>query len=113
MSTFNRSRRGTLLPARRGSFSRSRRGFLQVSAAAGGALCLELSMPSIALGEARAADAELNAWRVVVRADDAVIIRIARSEMGQGSFDGPANAGRRGIAMRLVESDTPSSFLSP
>ena len=87
MTTFNRSRRGTLLPARRGSFSRSRRGFLQVSAAAGGALCLELSMPSIALGEVRAADAELNAW-VVVRADDAVIIRIARSEMGQGSSTG-------------------------
>ena len=101
MTTFNRSRSGTLHPARRGSFSRSRRGFLQVSAAAGGALCLELSMPSIARGQARAADAELNAW-VVVRADDAVIIRIARSEMGQGSSTGLPMLVAEELRMRLV-----------
>ena len=45
---------------------------------------------------------ELNAW-VVVRPDDTVVVRFARSEMGQGIAHRPVPAGRRGARMRLVE----------
>ena len=38
---------------------------------------------------ARAATPEINAW-VVVKPDDTVVIRIARSEMGQGTLTGLA-----------------------
>jgi isoquinoline 1-oxidoreductase beta subunit len=64
----------------------SRRSFL-VGAAAGG-LTLGFSVP---FGAAQAADApaEVNAW-VVIRPDDKVVIRIARSEMGQGTLTGLA-----------------------
>jgi isoquinoline 1-oxidoreductase beta subunit len=59
----------------------SRRFFLTTAAAAGGGLALGFHLP----GEAAAASgpAEVNAW-VVIQPDDAVIIRVARSEMGQG-----------------------------
>ncbi len=68
----------------------SRRDFLIGSAASGAGLMLGLSLP---LGESRA-DAgrrtpEINAW-VVIEPDDRVIIRIARSEMGQGTLTGLA-----------------------
>ena len=64
----------------------SRRSFLAASVAGGGSLVLGFALPS-----AEAADAapELNAW-VVVHGDDSVVIRIARSEMGQGSLTGLA-----------------------
>src|SRR4051812_14049716 len=69
--------------------SLSRRGFLSVSAAAG-AFTLGIRAP---LAQTAAAPAgavlELNAW-VVVKPDDAVVIRIARSEMGQGTLTGLA-----------------------
>src|SRR5258706_3350204 len=61
----------------------SRREFLKASAAVGGGLALEFSFP--ALAAAQAAAPELTAW-VVIRPDDTVTIRYARSEMGQGSF---------------------------
>jgi len=70
------------------SFRPSRRDFLKVSAALGGGLALELTLPS----RARAAGAsgpELTAW-IVIRANDEVLIRVARSEMGQGSSTGLA-----------------------
>jgi isoquinoline 1-oxidoreductase beta subunit len=68
-------------------FDRSRRAFLQVSAVAGGALCLELAVPALSRAQAPEAAAEVNAW-VVIHPDDSIVIRIARSEMGQGSSTG-------------------------
>ncbi|GJD51510.1 Isoquinoline 1-oxidoreductase subunit beta [Methylobacterium crusticola] len=66
----------------------SRRGFLAGSAAAAGGLTLGFHVPAQAQA-APAASPEINAW-VVVRPDDTVVIRIARSEMGQGTLTGLA-----------------------
>ena len=60
-----------------------RRSFLVGVAAAGGGLALGFEIP-FGSDIARAAGApEINAW-IVIRPDDTVIIRVARSEMGQG-----------------------------
>ena len=69
----------------------TRRSFLIASAAAGGGLALGLKIPFGGPGSAEAADGlpEVNAW-VVIRPDDTVVIRIARSEMGQGTLTGLA-----------------------
>jgi isoquinoline 1-oxidoreductase subunit beta len=67
----------------------SRRAFVIGSAAAGGGLALGFDLgggPARAQG---AAGAEVNAW-VVVKPDDTCVIRIARSEMGQGTHTGLA-----------------------
>ena len=64
----------------------NRRGFLQVTSAAAGGLMVGFHVPGVALGEAAP---ELNAW-VQVLPDETVIIRIARSEMGQGTLTGLA-----------------------
>src|SRR5258707_3416305 len=71
----------------------SRRAFVVgTTAAAGGGLSLGFHMPANA-ASARAAAAnegvEVNAW-VVVKPDDTCVIRIARSEMGQGTLTGLA-----------------------
>jgi isoquinoline 1-oxidoreductase subunit beta len=71
----------------------SRRAFVVgTTAVAGGGLALGFHMPADA-ASARAAAAnegvEVNAW-VVVKPDDACIIRIARTEMGQGTRTGLA-----------------------
>jgi isoquinoline 1-oxidoreductase subunit beta len=67
-----------------------RRSFLVGTAAVGGGLSLGLQLP-FGPDVVRAADGspEVNAW-VVIRPDDTVVIRIARSEMGQGSLTGLA-----------------------
>ena len=65
-------------------FAPSRRKFLKQSAAIGGGLTVGFSFPA-ALAQKADGAAEINAW-VVIRPDDAIIIRYARSEMGQGSM---------------------------
>jgi isoquinoline 1-oxidoreductase beta subunit len=69
------------------TFTRSRRTFLKQSAALGGGLSIGFHIPGALAAQAgiEAKGTEVNAW-VVVRPDDTVIIRYARSEMGQGSF---------------------------
>jgi isoquinoline 1-oxidoreductase beta subunit len=61
----------------------TRRAFLIQSAAIGGGLCLGVALPVRAATPAQAVSSEINAW-VVVQPDDAVIVRIARAELGQG-----------------------------
>ena len=65
----------------------NRRSFLVGSAAATGGLSLGFHLPGSA--EAAEATPEVNAW-VVIKPDDTVVIRIARSEMGQGTLTGLA-----------------------
>ena len=74
-----------------GSSGVSRRDFLGGSAGAAGALVVGFHVPFAgdAAAQGAAAPAEVNAW-VVVKPDDAVVIRIARSEMGQGTLTGLA-----------------------
>ena len=68
----------------------NRRTFLLSTAAAGGGLALGLRLP-FGPEVVRAADGspEINAW-VVIRPDDTVVVRVARSEMGQGTITGLA-----------------------
>jgi len=67
----------------------SRRGFVVGSAAAVGGLSLGFHVPLPGSARATGAAAEINAW-VVIRPDETVVIRIARSEMGQGTLTGLA-----------------------
>src|ERR1700737_4970672 len=68
----------------------NRRAFLVGAAAIGGGFSLGFQVP-LGSRAARAADGapEINAW-VVIRPDDTVVIRVARSEMGQGTLTGLA-----------------------
>lgn len=69
----------------------NRRAFVIGTAAVGAGLAIGLDIPFGGPAVVRAADGspEVGAW-VVVRPDDTVVIRIARSEMGQGSLTGLA-----------------------
>jgi len=69
----------------------SRRSFMVGSAAVGSGLALGLNLPFGGPSVVRAQDGspEITAW-VVIRPDDTVVVRIARSEMGQGTLTGLA-----------------------
>ena len=69
-------------------FSINRRSFVVGAAAAGAGLTLGLAAPASS-ARAQAVAPEINAW-VVVKPDDTVVVRIARSEMGQGTLTGLA-----------------------
>ncbi len=72
--------------------SPARRDFMLKTAVAGGGLAVGFNLPFGVDAQAQAISAgapELNAW-VVIKADDTVVIRIARSEMGQGTLTGLA-----------------------
>src|SRR5258708_5281798 len=68
-----------------------RRAFVVSATAAAGGLALGFDLPFGGPQGIRAADGspEINAW-VVIRPDDTVVIRVARSEMGQGTVTGLA-----------------------
>ena len=67
----------------------SRRNFIGASAAAGGGLALGMRVPFGVSPAAAQATAEINVW-VAIKPDDTCVIRIARSEMGQGTLTGLA-----------------------
>jgi isoquinoline 1-oxidoreductase subunit beta len=71
----------------------TRRQFLSASTATTGGLVLAFNFPFMNQALAQSAQghaaSEVNAW-VVVNPDDSIVIRIARSEMGQGTLTGLA-----------------------
>ena len=78
------------------SMPMSRRSFLLRSAAVSGGLMLEVTLPGYggaetqketSAAQGRASSPEVTAW-VLINPDDSVTIRVARVEMGQGSFTG-------------------------
>jgi isoquinoline 1-oxidoreductase beta subunit len=67
-----------------------RRSFIVGTAAVGTGLAVGLKIPfGPAVVRAQDGSPEVNAW-VVIRPDDTVVIRVARSEMGQGTITGLA-----------------------
>src|SRR5437762_6434603 len=67
-----------------------RRSFVIGSTAVGAGLALGLKIPfGASVVRAQDGSPEINAW-VVVRPDETVVIRVARSEMGQGTITGLA-----------------------
>jgi len=66
----------------------SRRGFLGATASTGLVVAFHIPLAGVAHAQ-DARPAEVNAW-VVVKPDDSIVIRIARSEMGQGTLTGLA-----------------------
>jgi isoquinoline 1-oxidoreductase subunit beta len=63
----------------------SRRSLLISAAAVGGGLALGFRLPGGESAQAAEQAPEVNAW-IVIRPDDTVVIRVSRSEMGQGIF---------------------------
>jgi len=88
----------------------SRRKFIVGSAAAGGGLALGFKLPfgiAPAAAQSAAADPEVTAW-VVVKPDDTCMIRIARTEMGQGTHTGLAQ-----LVVEELECDWRKVVLAP
>ncbi len=69
--------------------SSGRRRFLKGSGAAAGSLMVGFHIPLLAQTSAAGGTPEINAW-VVVKPDDTIVVRVARSEMGQGTLTGLA-----------------------
>jgi isoquinoline 1-oxidoreductase beta subunit len=67
----------------------SRRGFLAGTSAVAGAFALGFHLPRAAAQSAPGVDDEVSAW-LLIHPDESVVIRISRSEMGQGSMTGLA-----------------------
>ncbi len=67
----------------------SRRKFIIHSGVVSGGLALGMKIPFMGNAEAQTVGTEVNAW-VVVKPDNSCVIRIARSEMGQGTITGLA-----------------------
>ena len=68
----------------------TRRSFIKGTATLGAGLTLGITAPFLAsASQTPAAGAEVGVW-VLIRPDDTVVIRIARSEMGQGTLTGLA-----------------------
>ena len=62
----------------------NRRSFLASAAGLGGSLALGFEIPfGSPLAQASSDAAEITAW-IVIEPDDSIIIRVAKSEMGQG-----------------------------
>nr|MBP7668118.1 xanthine dehydrogenase family protein molybdopterin-binding subunit [Burkholderiaceae bacterium] len=66
--------------------SPARRRFLATSSAMGGGLMLGFHVP---MAQSQGATPEINVW-VLIQPDETVVVRIARSEMGQGTLTGLA-----------------------
>jgi isoquinoline 1-oxidoreductase beta subunit len=67
----------------------NRRSFIVSSAAVTGGLALGFEIPFTKIARAQNGAPEVNAW-VVIQPNDTVVIRMARSEMGQGTITGLA-----------------------
>ena len=79
------------------------RSFVIGSAAAGGGLAIGFDLPfGPKAASAQASTPELGVW-VVVKPDDTVVVRIARSEMGQGTITGLAQLVAEELECGLVE----------
>ena len=74
------------IATRRAPKSPPRRRFLATSSATAGGLMLGFHVP---MAQAQAGNPEINAW-VLIQPDETVVVRIARSEMGQGTLTGLA-----------------------
>ena len=88
-STFTRTTRAGRSPSTPASPSRRR--FLVASSTAAGGLMLGLHVPMVQCQAPSdlPATPELNVW-VLIQPDETVVVRIARSEMGQGTLTGLA-----------------------
>jgi isoquinoline 1-oxidoreductase beta subunit len=67
----------------------SRRKFIIHSGVVGGGLALGMKIPFMGNAQAQTAGTEVNAW-VLVKPDNSCVVRVARSEMGQGTITGLA-----------------------
>jgi isoquinoline 1-oxidoreductase beta subunit len=67
----------------------ARRKFMIDSAVASGGLALGFHLPLAFPAEKTSAGTEVNAW-VVIKPDNSTVVRVARSEMGQGTITGLA-----------------------